>query len=722
MDGATFRIVLVDESSQGRSDPAESSSPNASSPPPPPRAPDERAKPEQTQQEPKPSKPDPTTPSPTATSAQPVASNTDRSEHGAENRATPAHAQTDRHNSKEESEEKKAERLHDHRVEAVKKGAEEIIEPTHLIHAFKPIIDAFHSTMHVARGAFAAQALVRERFATPKREERAKQPAEVKQPEAAKPEPSEAAKPEPVATPIDNTVNPPTQPEAVKAEYPEERMSLEEWEAVTTQTKPDPPAVREQPPAPEREKPSPSAAKPEAVAKPAEAVSVDQPSIPESTKPETDQPDNWWDKLLAGISKLFDEPKIETAKAEDPVLREIDRNTDPRHGEIAASRIVSAIEQSGKSIEQQGTVTKPNDSPSPPPSNLVPEASAPEQPPKTSVDVAAVETKTSEEVAISEVAKPAEKQDDSHANPLQAAKKVAEKLEAKPPALEAAPARAIATEGAVATEGAAAVEGATVAAEGVAAAEGGAAAAAEGMVALEGAGVAAGEGLAAVTAAMGPVGVAAAAVAAGFAAVGVAAFAVYKAFDLITDAAERQADELEGYSGAIAEQRAETQVRREMHKVHRAEERGETLARVGESKDKLEEAIHHLQDAVTDRFVDFAERMIPMIETLTWGIEKTYQTVDVIGTTTGVIEKTIIDWLNLMGDEAQEDAMWRDAWATHSKAVEKLMKASIPEKDYNDDHDPMMQVFRAGRGNIQRGPNAGGNHGPWFGGNLGGHP
>lgn len=708
MDGAVFRIVLVDES-QGRTPPAESSPSNSSNPPPqpPPRAPDERAKPEPSQQEPKPSKPDPTATSPTATSAQPVASNTDRSEHGAENRATPAHAQADRHNSKEESEEKKAERLHDHRVEAVKKGAEEIIEPTHLIHAFKPIIDAFHSTMHVARGVFAAQALVRERFATPKREEPAKQPAEVKQPEAAKPEP---------------------------------------------------PAVREQSPAPEQEKPSPSAVKPEAVAKPAEVVSVDQPAIPEATKPETnqpdsmaleaittkakpdspapipaapkpenpdpepkpeieakreavkqiEQPDNYWDKLLAGISKLFDEPKIETAKAENPVLREIDRNTDPRHGEIAASRIVSAIEQSGKSIEQQGTVTKPDDSPSPPPSILLPEASAPEQPPKTSVDVAAVETKTSQEVAISEVAKPAEKQDDSHANPLQAAKKVAEKLEAKPPAIEAAPARAIATEGAVATEGAAAVEGATVAAEG--------------MVALEGAGVAAGEGLAAVTAAMGPVGVAAAAVAAGFAAVGVAAFAVYKAFDLITDAAERQADELEGYSGAIAEQRAETQVRREVHKMHRAEERGETLARVGESKDKLEEAIHHLQDAVTDRFVDFAERMIPMIEALTWGIEKTYQTVDVIGTTTGVIEKTIIDWLNLMGDEAQEDAMWRDAWAAHSKAVEKLMKASIPEKDYNDDHDPMMQVFRAGRGNIQRGPNAGGNHGPWFGGNLGGHP
>ena len=56
----------------------------------------------------------------------------------------------------------------------------------------------------------------------------------------------------------------------------------------------------------------------------------------------------------------------------------------------------------------------------------------------------------------------------------------------------------------------------------------------------------------------------------------------------------------------------------------------------------------------------------------------------------------MIDWLNLLGDEAREDALWRQKWEEHSSAGGKIWTKHDrreEEKNRKDKGDPMMDML-----------------------------
>lgn len=610
MDGAQFHIVLVDETtSTATSEPVRTETPPS----------------------PAPARPDP---APSSNKPAPSPTKTDRPAPVAETRATPANEQADRAPTKDATSKKTPEeKEHEKHVDAVKDATRIVIDSTHLRKSFDPILDTIASTRKVFDGVLSAiriyrtisdradgLSLKRENREAPKSQTKTDRPVEpVAKKGSEQPEPQPVEKPKLESEKPDDFL------------FPEERPS-----------KPDP--------------------------KPESAANVgSKPSKPEPTK-QTEP--SWFrsmlNSMLEGISGLLDEPGVDPVREDtdnDPSLKKIDANTDPSHIANAATRIVDAIKGTAEAAKKDAPIK--DDS-----GNAI------------------------EDLHANSVKRDATKEDEwlfdefntpyrpGEAKPNYTAPKPEKespddflfgKKEAEKPSAPQMPDVGTVRNVAKAVEGgeAGAVAETAVAAEGAAAGE--AVAAAEATAALEAGATRAAGGLARLAAAMGPPGWAAAAVAVALASVAAGAYAVYKAFDKIGDAAAKQADELEGYSADIAKQRAETDVRRQMRLIDRAQERGATLARVGETKDRLDEAINNLKDVVTDRFVDLGERMIPAIETLTGYIENTANFVEAIGTACSVIEATVVDWTNSMGDEAAENKRWNEAWELHNKKVEKFL-------------------------------------------------
>ena len=404
---------------------------------------------------------------------------------------------------------------------------------------------------------------------------------------------------------------------------------------------------------------------------------------PEPTAAKTDDQSN------SRRDRSLDEPRADTSRndevGDETRLAQIDRNTDPEHLETAADRIVKAIEsvwaenEKTKQIaEQTGNANESLHDNTPSrietPADPLPASpieNRPEPPSKqTPEDEFLFGREDSQEV------KPKSEGDGGGVKPPGLANKALDAVKADIP-----------------VQAGARVEGAAVAEE--------AAVATEGSAAMEAAASRAAQALARIGPALGPVAVAAGVVVGSLAAVAAAGYLVYKAFDAIGDAAAKQADELAGYSADIAKQRAETDVRRQMRLIDRANERGETLARVGDAKDRLDEAINNLGDRVTDQFVDLADRLLPAVELLIGGINTTANFVETIGTSCGVIEATVIDWLNLLGDEAAEDAKWRDANEKHMQKVDKLMgrqDARERRREEKEFKDPLLNLLHNAMG------------------------
>jgi len=724
VDGAKFHIVLVDETttSTATSDPVRHEAP--------PR--------------PAPARPDPAPPS---TSPAPSPTKTDRPASVADTRATPANEQADR--APTTSKKTPEESSRDKHLGAVKEATKIIVDSSHLAKSFQPILETISQTRKVFDGALAAVrlyqriadrandlALKRDSREPPKTQTKADketpvtpQPAPQSAPQptaASKPELATASKlereaevipppPQPAPTKPDPILTPDPAPTKVEAEdtpdaflFPEERPTKPEPvptpdpapTKVKAEDTPDAFLFPEEKPTKPDPSPTPEAKAEQKPAKP-------QPSTPEvkaeqkPAKPEpSKQPDqSWWrsmlDSMIGGLAKLFDEPGMEPVKQDtdsDPALKAIDANTDPSHIANAATRIVSAIEgtaeaekkdaairdDSGNAIEDlhnNSIATKATKTGVDDDEWMFDEFNIPYKPDERKPNHTAQASSAEDEFLFGE--KEENKSSGASMPDIGTINQVAKAVEGG--------------EAGAAAETAAVAEAATAGE-----AAGAAAGAAEGAAALEAGATRAAGGLARLAAAMGPPGWAAAAVAVSLASVAAAGYLVYKAFDKIGDAAAKQADELEGYSADIAKQRAETDVRRQMRLIDRAQERGATLARVGETKDRLDEAINNLKDVVTDRFVDLGERMIPLIEMLIDGINTTSNVVEAIGSSSAVIEATIIDWLNLLGDEAKEDALWREKWEQHSTTVGRIWTKHDrreEEKNRRDKGDPMMDML-----------------------------
>ncbi len=114
--------------------------------------------------------------------------------------------------------------------------------------------------------------------------------------------------------------------------------------------------------------------------------------------------------------------------------------------------------------------------------------------------------------------------------------------------------------------------------------------------------------------AIGPLGIALAAVTA----VGLgAAFAIKK----MSNAAEREANRLSGFSGDLAGATAMTEIRREMADIRRASRLGPSLARLENTRSRAEDSLTDLGTELRVAFVDLVNEFQPLIDAGTEGLK-----------------------------------------------------------------------------------------------------
>lgn len=153
----------------------------------------------------------------------------------------------------------------------------------------------------------------------------------------------------------------------------------------------------------------------------------------------------------------------------------------------------------------------------------------------------------------------------------------------------------------------------------------------------------------------------------------VAAAGVIVGLKLIGDAAREEAERLEAYSVKIAKTMAEGEVRRELHKVERGQERGDTLASIVGAQDKLSLAFEKLGESLTDPLIDMLSTLVPVIEGIAYGVEKTGEGVTLTYQGVQLAAAYIADWLNLAGNEAAEDAKIRELEHEMSKRWKEFL-------------------------------------------------
>lgn len=174
----------------------------------------------------------------------------------------------------------------------------------------------------------------------------------------------------------------------------------------------------------------------------------------------------------------------------------------------------------------------------------------------------------------------------------------------------------------------------------------------------------------------------------------VAAAGVIVGLKLIGDAAREEAERLEEYSGEIAKTMAEGEVRRELHKVERGQERGGTLASIVGAQDKLSMAFEKLGESLTDPLIDLLATLVPVIEGIAYGVEKTSEGVTLTYTSVQLAAAYLADWLNLAGNEAAEDAKIRELEHEMSKRWKEFLTDEKKKKlDDALKNDPMLDAL-----------------------------
>jgi len=174
----------------------------------------------------------------------------------------------------------------------------------------------------------------------------------------------------------------------------------------------------------------------------------------------------------------------------------------------------------------------------------------------------------------------------------------------------------------------------------------------------------------------------------------VAAAGVVVGLKLLGDAAREEAERLEEYSGEIAKTMAEGEVRRELHKVERGEERGSTLASIVGAQDKLSMAFEKLGESLTDPLIDLLSTLVPVIEGIAYGVEKTGEGVTLTYQSVQLAAAYLADWLNLAGNEAAEDAKIRELEHEMSKRWKEFLTDEKKKKlDDALKNDPMLDAL-----------------------------
>jgi hypothetical protein len=483
-------------------------------------------------------------------------------------------------------------------------------------------------------------------------------------------------------------------PEAPPAQAPPVQkapMTLEEWDAITTQTKPEAPPVQappvtatvkapEAPPvqAPPVQAPPVTAKKPEAppVQVPPVTATVKAPEAPPVQAPPV--------TAKKPEAPPVQAPPVTAKKPEAPPVQvppaALSEDTKEYAGSI--KELAGSIKEPAGSIKDPaGSIKEPLDriAHNTNPANLDKQAD-----------------KIVDGLQGDAQPKPESRPKAPEIQPVQAPKggsKAPEKPDPRIPApkikpqaqtetvtkgvqTEVAAARAVATT--EATAGAAvATEATAVAATETAAALGEVAAVSSGAVAS-----------------LGAVAVAAAPVAIALVAVGAAAYKMVEVFKQVWNTAREQQQDLVSYSDAIAIQQAETQVRREMRMVERANELGDRLARVGEAQDRNDEAWQKLSDAIDDILIRNLETILPLIEVVTAGVNQVAEGVELANATGQLINATLRDWLQLGGTEAEQDRAYYEAEALFKKKWDAFFTADQRSKeDSRFMNDPMLQAL-----------------------------
>jgi hypothetical protein len=164
---------------------------------------------------------------------------------------------------------------------------------------------------------------------------------------------------------------------------------------------------------------------------------------------------------------------------------------------------------------------------------------------------------------------------------------------------------------------------------------------------------------------------------------------------LIGDAAREQAEELEEYSADISMAMAKGEVKRELHKIERADERGGTLATIVESQDKMSMAFEKLGESLMDPLVDMLAALTPVMDMISDGVVSTAQFVNLSYAELQLLTAYVNDFLNLSGSEAQQDQKVRDA---EKKMREKWNTFFADEKKKSTkdlfDSDPMVNLLQ----------------------------
>jgi len=177
---------------------------------------------------------------------------------------------------------------------------------------------------------------------------------------------------------------------------------------------------------------------------------------------------------------------------------------------------------------------------------------------------------------------------------------------------------------------------------------------------------------------------------------GIAAVAagVVVGFKLVSDAARAEAERLEEYSGEIAKTMAEGDVRRELHRVERGQERGGTLASIVGAQDKLSLAFEKLGESLMDPLIDMLSTLVPVIEGIAYSVEKTSEGVGLTNTSVQLAAAYLADWLNLGENEAREDAKVREINAQLAKRWNEFLTDEKKKKlDDALQNDPMLNAL-----------------------------